>query len=194
MSPKMRDARKSGSPFGIPARQQGVILVVAMIFLIAITILAVSAIRVININSRIVGNVQMQLEAEAAAQQAIETVIGSNFMDAPKASTHSIDINNSGKPGFIYTVNVPAPVCIGVKPIKLSELDMNNKHDIPCSTSLNAQNAGIVGGSPTGNSLCSNSLWNISASASMPNSAHQLTNTHQGIAMRVAIGSACGPS
>ena len=175
-------------------RQRGVTLLVAMVFLVIITVLVASAIKVNMTNSKIVGNLQIQRESDAAAQQAIETVIGSDFVNMPTASTHTIDINNSGKAGYTYTVNVPAPTCIGSKPIKLSELDLNNAAERPCTTSLSAQNTGLVGNSSSGDSLCSNSLWNVSATPILVDSGKPGATTSQGIAMLVAAGSGCDQS
>ena len=56
-------------------RQSGATLVTALIMLIMLTMLVVSGIRSSNTNLRIAGNMQMQEEAAAAAQQAIERVI-----------------------------------------------------------------------------------------------------------------------
>ena len=56
--------------------QAGMTLVVSLIMLIVLTLLVVSAIRFGNINLKITGNAQTQAESAAAAQVAIEQVIG----------------------------------------------------------------------------------------------------------------------
>jgi Tfp pilus assembly protein PilX len=173
--------------------QGGATLLITMIFLVVLMLIVVSAIKVTNVNTKIVGNMQIQKEAEAAAQQAIETVISTDFTKLPTTTTMPVDISDSGQTGSTYSVTVPAPTCISVKPIKLSELDAGNADDLPCYASGAAQNTGIVGSAATGASLCSNSNWEISATAAAPSVAatQSTTTTHQGVATRVALGTAC---
>lgn len=174
-----------------PRSQSGATLMIAMIFLVLLTLIVVSAIKSSNLNTKIVGNMQIQKEAEAAAQQAIETVISTDFTKLPTDSTVSVDINGSGQAAATYAVKVKAPTCTSVKPIKLSELDASNADDVPCYASGAAQNTGIVGAGVGGNSLCSNSNWEIDATATAPGVATTTTTTHQGVALRVALGAAC---
>jgi Tfp pilus assembly protein PilX len=171
--------------------QRGATLLVSMIFLVVLTLIVVSAIKVTNINTRLVGNMQTQNEADASAQTAIESTISTDFTTLPAASTTTVDINGSGQTGSAYTVNVPAPKCIGVKPIKLSELDASSADDQPCYASGAAQNTGIVGAGTSGNSLCSNSNWDVNATATPPTGTAPAATVHQGIAVRVAVGDAC---
>ena len=171
--------------------QRGATLLVSMIFLVIITLMVVSAVKVSTLNTRMVGNMQTEKEAAAAAQQAIEATISSNFMHLPVAGTTTVDINNSGQAGSTYTVSTPAPACTGVKAIKLSELDAANENDQPCYASGAAANTGIVGAGGGGNSLCSASNWDLSATATGPNGTGAGPMTHQGVAVRVAVGAAC---
>ena len=78
----------------IKQRQSGATLITALIMLIVLTLLVVSGIRSSNTNLRIAGNVQMQAEASAAAQQAIERVISSaNFDISPQTvGSYSVTI------------------------------------------------------------------------------------------------------
>lgn len=93
-------------------RQRGVTLVVGLIFLLVMSLLAVSAIRFSSVNLRIAGNVQVQAEAMAAAEQAIEQVLGSaaNFYAPLNARTIDIDVDNNGSSD--YRVAVSAPECL----------------------------------------------------------------------------------
>jgi len=92
--------------------QRGVTLVVGLIFLLVISLLAVSAIRFSSVNLKIVGNAQAQTEATAAAQAAIEQVLNSaaNFYAPLSARTIQIDIDNDGDND--YAVAVAAPTCL----------------------------------------------------------------------------------
>ena len=59
--------------------QSGLTLFVAMIILVMITLLVVSAFRVSNTNLKIVGAMQGRQEAVASSQAAIEQVLSSKF-------------------------------------------------------------------------------------------------------------------
>ncbi|MEJ8859349.1 pilus assembly PilX N-terminal domain-containing protein [Variovorax robiniae] len=171
--------------------QRGATLMIAMIFLVILTLVVVSSIKATNVNTRIVGNMQIQKEAQAAAQEGIETVISTDFTKLPTATSVSVDINDGGQAASTYVVSVAAPECTSVKPIKLSELDASNADDVPCYASGAAQNTGIEGAGPNGNSMCSNSNWDVNATATAPGVATTTTTTHQGIALRVALDAAC---
>jgi len=172
--------------------QQGITLMVSMIFLVVLTLIVLSAIRVTNVNSKVAGNMQTQNEADASAQSAIEAVISDpSFTVNPKDSTSTVDINGSGSTGAAYTVAVPAPACIGKKPIKLSELDAANPDDVGCYASGAAQNTGIVGSGANGNSMCLNSNWDVNAKATAPTSTTPSAAIHQGVAVRVGVDAAC---
>ncbi|MEJ8826628.1 PilX N-terminal domain-containing pilus assembly protein [Variovorax humicola] len=171
--------------------QRGATLMIAMIFLVILTLIVVSSIKVTNVNTKVVGNMQVRKEAQSAAQEGIETVISTDFTKLPAPSKVSVDINDAGQAASTYVVDVAAPQCTSVKPIKLSELDASNADDVPCYASGAAQNTGIEGAGPNGNSMCSNSNWDISATANAPGVATTTTTTRQGVALRVALDSAC---
>lgn len=110
MNASTRGSRKANA-------QRGATLVVALIFLLLLTLLAVSAIRLGNTNLRVAGNVQAQAEGIAAAQQAIETVMnsGTNFVPVPLSQTVAVDVNNDGTTD--YSIVVPAPDCLLQAPV-----------------------------------------------------------------------------
>lgn len=88
------------------ARQQkGAVLFISLIFLLIMTLYAISSINMSTINLKIVGNMQAIKEMDADAQDAIEQILTqmSNFNLTPAASTLT---------GAIGVVNVAAPECI----------------------------------------------------------------------------------
>ena len=177
---------------GSPRRhQEGATLLVAMILLIILMLIGASALKVTNINTRVVGNMQTQSEAFASAQQAIEEIISDDFTKLPRQRTIEVDINNSGQTGSTYKVDVAKPACLAVKPVKQLDLDITNPRDQPCFTTGAAQNSGIIGGTPSGNSVCSDSMWNITATAVPPNSTQPAAVLHQGVTQRVDPGANC---
>lgn len=183
--------RPKNPPARAARRQTGSTLVIAMIFLLLLTLIVISVIKATNVNTKVVGNMQIQKETEAAAAQAIETAISTDFTANPTATTVKVDINDSGQTATTYTVNVAAPACIDVQPIKENQLDASNPADVPCFVSGASQNTGIVGAGVPGNSLCSNTNWDVSATATAPSVSTTTSTTHQGIAVRVPVGTQC---
>ena len=172
-----------------PRRQRGAALAVSLILLVLLTLIVVSVIKSSNVNSKVAGNMQVQKESEAAAQQAIETVISTDFYDAPASSVVAVDINRDAATD--YSVAVDTPKCQAIKPIKLSELYAGNPKDVPCYASGTAQNSGIQGAGGNGNSLCANQVWDVSATTTDAHGSAATVTTHQGVGVKVAVGTTC---
>ncbi|OIR03324.1 hypothetical protein GALL_145960 [mine drainage metagenome] len=177
----------------IKHKQRGATLLVALVMLVVLTLLVISAIRSSTTNLRIAGNMQTQSENTAAAQQAIEQVISGNFTSNPASSVVTVDINNSGTPE--YTATVAQPLCTGSMPLKNSNLDMTNPNDVPCFSSSVASNTGIVStsGMPatTGQSWCLSQQWDVQAQATSIAGNGANVTVHQGVALRVPAGTGC---
>lgn len=90
--------------------QGGATLVIGLILLVLISLIVVNAFTVSSSNLKSVENMQIRDEAVAAANQAMEQVISSNFTAAPVAQTVAVDINKDSTPD--YTVAVALPTCI----------------------------------------------------------------------------------
>ena len=179
-------------------RQEGVTLVIALIFLVVITLLATSALSTTNTNLKVVGNMQFRSEALDAAQQAIEAVISSpRFLATPAdavldpcgtANTVCTDLNNDGTPEYITELN-PAPSCVSAKVIKTSELNLSRAEDLNCYAD-EAERLGTA----SGDSLCADTNWEITAQTHSTLSRTQITVT-QGVAVRLSAAEAralCG--
>ncbi len=93
-------------------KQRGATLLVGLIMLVLLTLLAVSAINMSTVNLHITGNMQAQVEAAAAAQQAIEGVIDDldNFNNPKPPQTVTL--------GNYYTVDVQTPVCLYARAVR----------------------------------------------------------------------------
>lgn len=91
-------------------RQQGISMVMALIMLVVLTMIAISATYSTNSSMRIVGNMQMKDEARVAAQFAIDSLLGNlNNFTAPSNQTVSVDIDNDGNAD--YSVAVMPAAC-----------------------------------------------------------------------------------
>ena len=172
------------------ARQQGVTLVIAMIFLILLSLFAVSAFKNATGNLRIIGNMQSRQEAIAVGQKALEkTLSSSEFSSNPAgvaSSPVNVDIDGDGTVDYTANLN-PRPHCYRTKPIKSSELNPALAADRSCMKSGVTQQGGLDvshAEAEAGNSLCANSAWNIGAQVvDMRSSAKVVIN--EGVGIRV---------
>jgi len=94
----------------IVRRQRGTALVVGMIMLVLITLMLITALNLGVTNFRAMTNMQFRSEAIAAADKAIQQVIGSPFTAAPAAETILVDLDNDTVTD--YTVQVAVPQCV----------------------------------------------------------------------------------
>ena len=181
--------------------QRGATLLVALIMLVVLTLFLVSSMNTSRTNLRVVGNMQARNEALAASQQAIETVISTpQFITTPAnavpvpcgaANTLCTNVSTGTVPtqatADYITVLSPAPACVTVRPIKNAELNFSNSEDLGCSSGQQQQFG--VSGAVTGDSLCSNTIWEITAQTTGVNTAATVTVV-QGIGVRISSDNA----
>lgn len=184
----------SPASFSHSARQQrGVTLIIALVMLVALAMLGIWAFNGSTTNTRIVGNMQVRQEAMDAAQAAVETTISSAlFTTAPAAvaaSAVNVEVN-----GVNYAVWLKdkdgnkKPACFRVKAIKQKELDVNSSADKPCMRDT-GKDLGIESDVPpttitTGDSMCSDSEWNVYAEVTDPQTG-AFVAINQGVGARV---------
>ena len=183
-----------------PNRERGATLIVSLIMLLLITLLAVSSFTLGKGNLQIVGNMQQRNQAFSAAQGAVAAVISSiQFTETPTnaipagavppycaggANTTCVDVNGDGTPDINVVVT---PTCDSIQPIAVTQLDFSNPTDAGCLIGA-SQDFGVVGAS-NNNSMCSNSVWDIQASATDQMSGANYV-VDQGVAVRVPKDSA----
>lgn len=175
-----------------PLRQRGATLVIAMIMLILATLFVLAAINMSSTNLLVIGNQQARNEAIEAAQQVVEQVASRDFTKAPAnvpevVTPVTVDVNGGGRTG--YTVTVPPPKCLNAVPVKLSDLKITSANDFPCFGSGQSAQAGVPGGTGNGDSYCSATAWDISATAAdTADSTGTTVTLHQGVSKRIATG------
>jgi Tfp pilus assembly protein PilX len=179
----------------IPSRRQrGSTLLVGLIMLVLMTLVAISSFNLGKSNQLIVANMQHRTETAEAAKATLEEVISkTNFSVNPSAAlvgncgtnAKCFDVNGDGTNDVTVTLN-PVPCIKKSQIIKNSQLDLTNTEDLGCSTGA-TQNLGIAGAA-TGDSLCANTTWEISAVAADPVMQTSVTAV-QGVAVRVSADS-----
>jgi Tfp pilus assembly protein PilX len=172
-------------------RQKGATLLIGLVMLIVLTLIVISSFNFGKTNLEIVSNMQQRQETIGAAQQALELAINSSrFVEYPLdvytepcngSNKLCIDVNGDGA----NDVNVelkPAPTCLVAQTIKSSSLNFAKEEDTQCSTGVQ-QTAGIEG-SVTGDSRCSETIWEITAHAEDV-ATGATADVTQGVAIRV---------
>lgn len=172
--------------------QQGATLIVALIFLVLMTLLAVTSFNIGKSNLQVVGNMQRQNEALNAAQEAIDAAVSKTlFAQTPAAAlpnpcgaanTMCVDTNGDGSSDVTVALT-PVPSCIKAQTVKNANLNLANAEDAGCAVGA-AQNFGVAGAA-TGDSLCADSVWEINAVATDNSSGASVTVT-EGVAVRVS--------
>lgn len=173
-------------------KQRGSTLLVALVMLVLLTLIALSAMNATTTSIQVVGNAQFREEANAAAQQAIEGVISSNFTILPAASSVPADMNSDGITDV--TVDVAVPTCMSSMPLTNNMLDESDPLDAVCVSSGALQNAGIIGATGTvsaAQSWCFLQTWQVDATVSDSNTGAN-ASVSQGVSLRVPAGTTCG--
>lgn len=175
MTRMTRTLRRRGR---LHSRQDGATLVVALIFLVLMSLFAINAFLGSSTNLRVVGNMQARKEATDAAQAAIEQVISSNGFASTPNSVIEVEIDKDK-----YTVTTSAR-CYRVRPVKNSEINPLGPDGI-CVRSSGAGGAEVPEGVVlSDNSFCSDAEWDITATATTARTNVSVT-LNQGIGIRM---------
>lgn len=153
------------------SRQSGLSLIVAMIMLLLMTMTALMLFRMSNTGTQIVGNMQFQNEALTSANGAIQEAISTTrlflsptqlFLEDCGGSFNRrcYDLNGDGQDDFQVDVAAPTCVQVDIKPNATLNLNSDEKN---CAVGV-SQTFGMEGAS-AGNSLCSETVWEIRADA-----------------------------
>jgi len=173
-------------------RQRGVTLLVALIMLVMLTLLALTSANVGRATIQVVGNMQSRDESIAAARQTIEEAISSKrFFETPEdaigtpcdstSNTRCVDSNGDGTTDVRVTLS-PPPTCVVAQSLKNTSIDYNVQEQRDCASGQ--QQSFGTPGSVTGDSLCSDSMWEINAIATDAMTEATVTVV-QGVTMRV---------
>lgn len=179
-------------------RQRGTTLVVAMLFLLILSLFAISSSNSSATNTLVTANMIARQEALAATQWLIDTTISSTlFATSPKevaAGTYELDLDRNGTVDYRPRLD-PAPACQRARPLKAVELDPADESDLACMVSGVVTHSGLDTpdlAATTGDSLCANTEWNVravvdGAAAAVDNAdlSGVVVAVNQGVAVRV---------
>lgn len=155
--------------------QRGATLITALVMLVVLTLLVISAMKSSTTNMRITGNMQVQEEAVSAAQQGVEAVMSNDFTKTPTNSDVQVTYG-----GQIYIAHVKKPVCTGSTPLVASTPNL----------ARGCYQGDEYTPDATGYSLCSAQRWTFESHVDDPSTAASAT-VHQGAAALVTNDTTC---
>jgi competence protein ComGC len=172
-------------------RQQGATLLVGMIMLVVLTLLVVFAIRSSNTGLQVAGNMQAQVESNAAVTKALETTI-QLFKDTEDVSLIPAQTVSMAVGDKTFSVAVAKPTCEMEIPVLESELDAADANDVPCIEGSSGFDPVITasGALATKPSACKQQRWKIEATFTDANSGAAARQV-QGIGIRVPVQVSC---
>lgn len=152
-------------------QQSGSTLLVAMIILILMTLIGLTAMRLANTNLRVVSNEQFQRETQAATAFALDAIANSPTFASANAQTITVDVGAAN-----YNVAVTKPSCKRYRTLPKSELVTVSGSGVPqvdtaniaCFTGSSSSPLTIADLASTGGggaSLCAGTLWEVQATA-----------------------------
>jgi len=157
-------------------KQRGSTLLISLIMLVLLTLIAISAMNASTSSIQIVGNAQFREEANAAAQQAIETVVSNSDFQTVAPVPQNIDINGDGNDDYTVTFT-PAPSCVSYVPVATTDANVPKI----CFGSIG--------------SLCYWTVWDITAQVTDINGSGATSTVHQGVRTIAGLNAAlaqCG--
>jgi Tfp pilus assembly protein PilX len=171
--------------------QAGASALIALVFLVIVAFVVLTAYRLSGQQLALVGNAQSRAQVLAAASFAIERTISTvDFLRTPSvvaATPVAVDIDGNGADDLNVAVGLPA--CYRLRVVPQAELDERRGSDRSCVGGLGAAGSILVIGGGAGGaanaaeSQCADSEWNISATAADAVTSATLT-VNQGVAVR----------
>ena len=171
-------------------RQQGVVLVIALIMLAVVTLIGTVSANIVMGNLRVVQNIESRAFAKSSAISAMqEAIVTSEFLEGQKAFVVSCD--NSYTKCFDMTgdslsddmsVSLSKPECVSAIPVRNASLNVwEDEDDASC------YQPGVY-------SLCADALWEVTMTANDQVTGARVT-VRQGLTTRTSvnlIAAACG--
>lgn len=180
-----------------PHRQRGITALVALVFLLLLAFLGLSAYRIAGQQTALVSNQQSRSQALGAANYAIEQMLNSSsFATTPALWDNArVDVDTNGDGKIDTAVDMAArtrlPQCLRTRVIKTSELSIANAADRGCFGSTGGAGGNLVvgGAGPApigggGDSACADTDWDLRAEVNDAATGTAIA-VNQGVAMRV---------
>jgi hypothetical protein len=145
--------------------QRGATLIVGLVMLILLTLLGMAAVNTSTSYFKIIGNMQYQSEAMAAAQSAINQVLsrGTYFL-VPTSAPSTIDVDINGDGNADYPAAITRPCVLSVVAITIGKLNSLSPSDkTKCQSTAVCPHPGLVGYCNSLPSDCATVKWKVTA-------------------------------
>jgi hypothetical protein len=172
-------------PNSAQTKQEGVVMIIALIMLVAVTLMVVSGSNLVQANLRVVQNIETREQVRFAALAAIDEAVSSPrfieiaedesmFLESCEEINHKCyDYNGDGT--MDVRVEVQRPTCVVVQPRRNSDLDVfNSQQQASCYLP------------PAAYSMCGDSVWDFQATATDLATGAEVT-VRQGVSVLTSL-------
>lgn len=161
--------------------ERGIVLIISLIMLMAMTLLAVAAINMSTTNLRLVNAMQTRSEAMAAAEATLNSILATNF-------TTNLAIpgtyNQASSSTVLYAVDVTQPCLVSTQRMTVPEVQASKLSEgdkTKCSEPVKDMNGVVI----ASQSVCSNTVWHMRATARDDRAFGSYVEVHQGAGITV---------
>lgn len=127
-------------PIRVFRRQSGAVLFIALVFLMLLTVMALTTFNLSKGTQQIIGNMAVRSQAFQVAQQTSEAAISTNRLVHHPAdlfgsgsNTVAVDVAGDGK--TVMNASVDAPKCVSIQQVVDDKLDLGKERDLECANS-----------------------------------------------------------
>lgn len=121
-------------------RQSGAVLFIALVFLMLMTVMALTSFNLSKGTQQIVGNMAVRSQAFQVAVQTSERVISTNRLvhhptDLFGTGSNTVSVDVAGDNKTVISATVDPPKCVSIQQVVDAKLDLGNSRDLECANS-----------------------------------------------------------
>jgi len=123
-----------------PKRESGAVLFIALVFLVLLTLMALTTFNLSKGTQQIIGNMAVRNTTFQVALQTSEKAISTNRMVhhpddlfGTGSNTVAVDVNGDHK--TVINATVDPPQCVSIQQVVDNKLDLGNERDLECANS-----------------------------------------------------------
>jgi len=127
-------------PYRCGACERGTVLFIALVFLILLTLMALTTFNLSKGTQQIVGNMAMRSQAFQVAVQTSEAAISTNRLvhhpnDLFGSGTNTVAVDVNGDRKTVISATVDPPQCVSIRQVVDNRLDLGSERDLECANS-----------------------------------------------------------
>ena len=127
-------------PYRCGACERGTVLFIALVFLILLTLMALTTFNLSKGTQQIVGNMAMRRQAFQVALQISEAAISTNRLvhhpnDLFGSGTNTVAVDVNGDRKTVISATVDPPQCVSIRQVVDNRLDLGSERDLECANS-----------------------------------------------------------